>query len=110
MVATAYHAADSAPIRRSPRSPPTAAATASAPEREAVLAQEGGQLGGLVPPHVTYERVEGGPAGGMQRHREHDARAGLRDAAQLREHAPILFHVLDDVEGAHEIEGAIAEG
>src|SRR2546426_7094589 len=46
----------------------------------------------------------------MERHGEHHAGAAPRDSTQLGEHPVVVFHVLYDVEGAHEIEGPIAEG
>src|SRR6266542_693193 len=46
----------------------------------------------------------------MERHGEHHAGATPRDAAKLGERPAVVFHVLYDVEGTHEIERPIAVG
>ena len=78
-------------------------------EHEGVLAQDGQEVVGIVASNVTDEGVEGAPARGIQGHREDDGRTVPRDPAELAEGLPVVLDVLDDVEGAHQVEAAIGK-
>src|SRR6185295_17900910 len=70
----------------------------------------GEQLVDVEAPDVSYQLVERAPAVAMQRHREDDRGAGRCHPRQLAEDASVVVDVLDDVEGAHQVEAAIRKG
>src|SRR5262249_34715754 len=55
------------------------------------------------------ENVEGAPARGVEGHRQHHRRSFAGDAADLANDLSVVLYVLDDVEGAHQIEGAVGK-
>ena len=74
-----------------------------------MLLEDGQEVVGIVASNVTHEGVEGAPARGMQRHRKDDRGIVPSDPAELAEDVPVVLDVLDDVEGADQVERAIGE-
>ena len=78
-------------------------------EHQRVLTQAGQEVVESVASNVTDEGVEGAEARGIERHREDDGRTVARDPAELAEGLLVVPDVLEDVEGAHQIEAAIGK-
>ena len=76
---------------------------------EAMLRKLGEQPLGLVAAPVADELVECRPARLVQGRGQQQSGARRGDARQLRERAVVVIDVLDDIERANEIEGAVGE-